>query len=107
MESMVKPVPKCACPKCRNAKDIVVFESIQNLYALNRDGEIKDFREINHRAIGKCFICDNEFNMYETKSGFIPITPLREILLQNNVIGVEECEEWELTPTTNPMQKEG
>ena len=70
-----------SCPKCGNNK-FFVKEAIINEYLVGRDGEITDSRESYNNTVGICLTCGYKYKMLSTSYGFIPLTPLREILLK-------------------------
>lgn len=80
MKEMVNIVPSGSCPKCGHSS-FVVSELCINEYLTNRDGEIIDSLDIEYDAEGICLNCNSTFKMYPTKEGFIPLTRLREIML--------------------------
>jgi predicted nucleic-acid-binding Zn-ribbon protein len=80
MKEMVNIIPLGACPKCGHSSFIVSEYQI-NEYLTNRDGEIVDSMDIEYDAVGICRNCYTEFKMYPTREGFIPLTRLREIML--------------------------
>ena len=80
MKEMVSIIPLGSCPKCGHGS-FVISEHQINEYLTNRDGEIIDSLDIEYDAVGICLNCNTQFKMYPTKEGFIPLTRLREIML--------------------------
>ena len=80
MNNMVNIIPPGSCPKCGH-KQFVVSERQNNAYLTNADGEIIDSIDIEYDAKGMCMNCNTKFKMYPTREGFIPLTRLREIML--------------------------
>ena len=102
MKEMVSIVPLGSCPKCGH-KQFVISELQINEYLTNRDGEIIDSFEADYDARGICVNCSSEFKMYPTFEGFIPLTRLREIILDYTPhTKAISYEEHKLLP--NPME---
>lgn len=80
MNEMVKIIPYGACPNC-GGKQFIVKEIQMNKYLTNQDGDILDHREDYYSAAGMCYTCNTVYNMIPTKTGYIPMTKLRSILL--------------------------
>lgn len=80
MNNMVNIIPIGSCPKCGH-RQFIVSEHQINEYLTNADGEIIDSLDVEYDAIGMCINCNTEFKMYPTREGFIPLTRLREIML--------------------------
>lgn len=80
MKEMVTIIPAGSCPKCGH-KQFVVSELQISEYLTNPDGEIIDSLDVDYNAAGMCLNCNTVFKMYPTKEGFIPLTRLREIML--------------------------
>ena len=68
-----------SCPNCGNNK-FFVKEAVINEYLINKDGELKDSREVYNNTIGVCLTCGNKYKMMPTSYGFIPMTGLRQLL---------------------------
>ena len=79
MKNMVNIIPAGSCPKCGHSS-FVVSESQTNEYLTNADGEIVDSLDIEYDAEGICLNCNTIYNMYPTRTGFVPLTRLREIM---------------------------
>lgn len=80
MKEMCTLVPEGACPSC-GKKGFVVHEMQSFTYLTNRDGVVVDYAPDQYAAVGMCTNCNKRFDMMPTPTGFIPITPLRRILL--------------------------
>lgn len=100
-KEMFHILPQGACPNCAH-KQFVVFESMQNIYLTNRDGEIIDSMEVENKAIGQCVKCGKIYKMIPTSIGFIPATRLRELLFNYGLYKIEEEEK--TLPIPNPME---
>ena len=93
-----------ACPVCKHAS-FIVFTSEYNIYLTDYDGEIVDVRELDSSAYGLCTNCGKRCKMMKTVNGFIPLTPLREILF-NNIIASSVIPDYnDCLAIENPMQK--
>lgn len=104
MKEMVNIIPLGACPKCGH-KQFVVSEQQVNEYLTNPDGEIIDSIDIEYDAEGMCMNCNSRFRMYPTKEGFIPLTRLREIMLNYTPHVLDSIVETiELGDLPNPME---
>lgn len=102
MKEMVSIIPLGACPKCGH-KQFVVSEHQINEYLTNPDGEIIDSLDIEYDAEGMCLNCNSTFKMYPTREGFIPLTRLREIML-NYTPHLDSLSETINIETPNPME---
>lgn len=102
MKEMVNIIPLGSCPKCGH-RQFLVSEIQHTAYITNSDGEIIDSHEIDYDAIGKCINCQSEFNMYPTKEGFVPLTRLREIMLDYTPHMLVQQEEI-VNALPNPME---
>lgn len=102
MKEMVSIIPLGACPKCGH-KQFVVSEHQINEYLTNPDGEIIDSLDIEYDAEGMCLNCNSIFKMYPTREGFIPLTRLREIML-NYTPHLDSLSETIDIETPNPME---
>ena len=80
MKEMVNIIPLGSCPKCGHRQFLVSEQQITN-YLTNGDGEIIDSIDIEYDAEGICLNCNTRFKMFSTIEGFIPLTRLREIML--------------------------
>ena len=80
MKEMCSVLPQGSCPNCGHAH-FIVYESVDTMYLPNRDGEIIDAREERSYASGICIKCNKTYKMFPTREGFIPLTRLREIVL--------------------------
>ena len=78
---MVYMLPKGSCPRCAH-RQFIVKEFTGNIYLTGRDGEVIDSKESSYVAIGKCLNCNAEYEMYPGIDSFVPLTPLRKILLE-------------------------
>ena len=102
MKEMVNIIPVGSCPTCGH-KSFVVSEIQYDEYLTNADGEIVDSLEIEHSAAGMCLNCNKVFKMHPTREGFIPLTRLREIMLDH----ISHSEFVKLDPINdipNPME---
>ncbi len=79
MVEMVNIVPLAACPNCGH-RQFVVFESQMSSYLTDRDGDIISTGELSYSAEGVCCRCGSIVKMMPIRTGFIPMTRLREIL---------------------------
>ena len=75
-------IPRHACPYCGSIKGFLVRETRSDYYLTNRDGEIEDTKDIWQIAVGKCLNCGAEMEMYSVRNTFIPLTPLRKMLVE-------------------------
>lgn len=102
MKEMVNIVPLGSCPKCGH-KQFIVSEQCITDYLTNGDGEIIDSIDINYDAEGMCLNCNARFKMYATREGFIPLTRLREIML-NYTPHIQVDTALPVPDTFNPME---
>lgn len=80
MKEMCTLLPQGSCPNCGHIQ-FIVYESIDTMYLTNRDGEIIDAKEVRSNISGMCIKCNKVYKMFPTREGFIPLTKLREIVL--------------------------
>lgn len=104
-EMLITPLPKGACPKC-NKKQFVVNERTSTYYLTNADGEIIDSKEDTHICVGQCVNCGKVYEMFPTREGFIPITPLRKFIYEYSKEYIEAHDEDMAPKIDNPMIKE-
>lgn len=79
MKEMCTRIPRGSCPNCYG-RQFIVYESDQNLYLTDRDGDVLDSQELYYYATGMCCKCGKKYEMLPTTTGFIPLTKLRKIL---------------------------
>ena len=79
MEVMCDKIPLGACPTCGHLQ-FVVFETEQNMFLTDKDGEIINTEETYYEASGMCARCGKSYKMFPTSKGFIPMTKMRELL---------------------------
>ncbi len=82
-KEMVKIIPLGSCPICGH-NQFVVVESETNLFLTNRDGEIIDSANYSYKCEGMCVNCKTRLEMLATPEKFIPLTPLRKLLYEDN-----------------------
>ena len=102
MREMVSIIPFGSCPKCGH-RQFVVSEHQINEYLTNGDGDIIDSLDVEYDAEGMCINCNSIFKMYPTKEGFIPLTKLREIMLDYTP-HMQCVKSIELNNLPNPME---
>ena len=102
LKLMAKSIPYGACPNCGH-KQFVVIQTTTNIFLTNRDGEITDGCELADRAVGKCGNCGKEMEMFPTRYGFIPLTPLRKIVYEACQQEKHMGEFIDTNQTNNPM----
>ena len=100
MNEMCRIIPFGSCPNCGH-KQFIIYESTQNIYLTNRDGEVIDYKESYHNALGMCVKCKEVYNMIEIKNGFIPSTELRKILFDYTPHSIKDDD---VKITSNPME---
>ena len=101
LKKMISHIPAGSCPKC-SRKQFIVWQSLEDIYLTNIDGNIIDHKEISSHTIGKCINCGSQYEMMDTVTGFIPLTNLRKILFDSNAY-IEVIENEPVLP--NPMEK--
>lgn len=102
MNEMVNIVPLGSCPKCGH-KQFVVSEHQINEYLTNQDGNVIDCSDVIYDAKGICLNCKTIFKMYPTRDGFIPLTRLREIILDYTP-HTQIVKEEKIADIPNPME---
>lgn len=85
MIEMVTNVPQGSCPSCGH-KQFIVSEIQSNNYLTDRDGYIIDHNESMYSCVGMCLNCKKTFEMLALPHKFIPMTRLRKILYENEII---------------------
>lgn len=103
LKNMASAIPYGTCPVCRS-KQFVVSCTQQDLYLTNGDGEIIDGKELMSYAYGKCVKCGTETEMFSTKDGFIPLTPIRKIIYGYSKPEEDMKNHMNLPITENPME---
>ena len=81
MEVPLNYIPKDSCPKCGHRK-FLVRELVGTTYLTDEFGKIVDSTDGLHLCRGICMNCAYQCDMYPTRQGFIPLTPLRKFLLE-------------------------
>ena len=102
MKNLIRNIPRGSCPKCGH-RQFIVKELISNLYLTNEDGEVIDYNEDMHYAKGICMNCHKEYEMFVGNNSFIPLTPLRKLLLED-VVEAEIIEE-QVEDIENPFDR--
>lgn len=102
IKEMCYQIPEGSCPNCGH-RQFVVFESNENLYLTNINGEIIDSSEISNYAIGKCIKCGSEYKMLSGPTKFIPLTVLRNILFNYSPHKIKEKN---IVNISNPMERD-
>jgi len=100
----IKILPRMACPYCGNVK-WVILEMSANTYYTNRDGKVAKSIENYHKARGKCLTCGREYDMYPAYDTFIPLTPIRKLLLEFQPEELNKTNNQDFTYIENPMEK--
>ncbi len=105
-KQLIIPLPKGSCPKC-NRKQFIVNERISTYYLTNQEGEIIDSKEDTHICVGQCINCGQTYEMFPTREGFIPLTPLRKLIYEysSEYIDSHDIED-DIPKLDNPMNKE-
>lgn len=102
MKELCRVFPRGACLKC-GSKNFIVYHRTEILSLTDMEGVIVDSEELSDYAIGKCINCGKEYDMIILNESYIPSTPIRKMLYeQNNPMFDEE----EYESIKNPMESE-
>ena len=103
---MIRLMPRHSCPYCGSQQGYLVKQMKSELYLVNRDGEICDSQEQWSVVVGKCKSCGAEMEMYPAFNSFIPLTPLRKMLLEYELDTLSLTNNKDSVPIMNPFLKE-
>ena len=85
------------CPRCGNS-EFLVYEKQEDMY-YTKNSKILGSDNLSYKCQGICIKCKTIYDMLNTPSKFIPLTPLRKILFDF------PKDEQETNITKNPMEK--
>ena len=103
---MIRLFPRHSCPYCGSSQGYLVKQIKSELFLTNRNGEICDSREEWSVVVGKCKTCGAEMEMYPAFNTFIPLTPLRKMLLEYELDTLDLTNNEDSIPIMNPFSKE-
>ena len=97
-KNMCKIIPYDACPRCGN-REFLIYEKEENVF-YTKQGNLQAIDNISYKCQGTCIKCKTIYDILNTPTMFIPMTPLRKVLFN---YPKEENEK--LKQLKNPMEK--
>lgn len=98
MKEMVTKIPMNSCPVCGGRK-YVVYEMYSEMHLTDDSGVVTDSKELIYKCNGYCRNCETKFDMTYGSMGFVPLTPVRKVLLENGGLDIE------MDIIENPMEE--
>ena len=97
---MIVDIPKDSCPRCK-CRAFFITEYQIDTYQTDSYGQICNHQENSHFALGRCEQCGKEYRMFIGQHKFIPLSGIREFLIEYEIARPESVQ----TMGCNPMQK--